>query len=155
MVHIPYDPALDLLYQPGHHGVWHVFTKPPNALVTNSFMRYTYTRAATTVPPTAYHLAFASPGPAQMLHFQGSSPQPIPPLPPNTLSAHLLQLWEDCAWPLHSSVFPDNSQVVAHSIHLGTAHGICDGSYMSEASPDFATTAWLLEDSCFPHLHLC
>ncbi len=26
---------------------------------------------------------------------------------------------------------------------------------MSEVSPDFATTAWLLEDSHFPHLHLC
>jgi len=80
-VNIPYDPALDLLYQPGHHVVWHVFTKLPNALVTNSFMHYMYTRAATTVPPMAYHIAFASPGPVQMLHFQGSSLQPIPPPP--------------------------------------------------------------------------
>jgi len=30
------------------------------------------------------------------------------------------------------------------------AHGVCDGSYMSEASPDSATAAWLLEDSCLP-----
>ena len=35
-VYIPYDPASDLLYQPGHHQVWQVFTKLPNALVTNS-----------------------------------------------------------------------------------------------------------------------
>jgi len=26
---------------------------------------------------------------------------------------------------------------------------------MSAASPDFATAAWLLEDSCFPHQNLC
>ena len=53
------------------------------------------------------------------------------------------------------SVFPENGQAAANSISLGTAHGVCDGSYMSEASPDFATAAWLLEDSHFPHLHLC
>jgi len=76
-VHIPYDPALDLLYQPGHHGVWWVLTKLCNALVTNSFTHYTYTRAAPTVPSAAYHIAFASPGPAQTVHFQGSSPQPL------------------------------------------------------------------------------
>jgi len=35
------------------------------------------------------------------------------------------------------------------------AHGVCDGSYMSTISPDFATAAWLLEDSSFPHLQLC
>jgi len=78
MVQIPYDPALDLLYQPGHHGVWRVFSKLPNALVTNSFTRYTYTRATPTVPPAAYHIAFAPPGPAQTVHFQGSSLQAIP-----------------------------------------------------------------------------
>ncbi len=154
-VHIPYDPSLDLLYQPGHHGVWHIFTKPPNASVTNSFMCYTYPRAATIVPPMAYHIAFASPGPAQMLHFQGSSLQPIPPPPTDTLSAHLLYLWKDHSWPLHSSVFPDNGQAIAHAIHLGTAHRVCDGLYMSKVSPDFSTTAWLLEDICLPHLHLC
>ena len=155
IVHIPYDPALDLLYQPGHHGVWRIFTKLPNALVTNSFTHYTYTRATTTVPPTAFHIAFASPGPAQTLHFQGSSPQPIPQPPAETLSAHLIHLWKDRSWPLHSSVFPDNGQAVAQAIHLGTAHGVCDGSYMSEVSPDFATAAWLLEDSHLLHLHLC
>jgi len=53
------------------------------------------------------------------------------------------------------SVFPENGQAAANSISLGTAHGVCDGSYMSEALPDFATAAWLLEDSHFPHLHLC
>jgi len=26
---------------------------------------------------------------------------------------------------------------------------------MGEASPDFATAAWVLEDSHLPHLHLC
>jgi len=41
------------------------------------------------------------------------------------------------------------------AIQFGTAHGICDGSYMSEASPEFATTAWLLEDSRFPHQAQC
>jgi len=124
-------------------------------LVTNSFTRYTYTRAATTVPPTASHIAFASPGPAQTLHFQGSSLQPIPLPPSGTLSEHLQHLWKDRSWPLHSSVFPDNGQAVAQAIHLGTAHGVCDGSYMSTISPDFATAAWLLEDSSFPHLQLC
>jgi len=44
---------------------------------------------------------------------------------------------------LHSSVFPDNGQAAAHAIHLGMAHGVCDGSYMSEVSPDFATAAWI------------
>jgi len=77
-VHIPYDPALDLLYQPGHHEVWQMFSKLPNALVTNSFTCYTYTRATLTVPPVAYHMAFASPGPAQTVHFQGPSLQPTP-----------------------------------------------------------------------------
>jgi len=114
-----------------------------------------YTRAATTVPPTAYHIAFASPGPAQTLHFQGSSLQPIPPPPAATLSDHIIYLWKDWAWPLHSSVFPNNGQAAANAIHLGMAHGVCDGSYMTEASPDFATAAWLLEDSCLLHLNLC
>jgi len=34
-------------------------------------------------------------------------------------------------------------------------HRVCDGSYMSAVSPDFATAAWLLEDSHFPHQNLC
>jgi len=154
-VQIPYDPALDLLYQPGHHGVWWVFSKLPNALVTNSFMCYTYTRATPTVPPAAYHIAFASPGPAQTVHFQGSSLQAIPPPPATTLSDHLLHLWKDRSWPLHSSVFPDNGQTVAQAIQFGMAHGVCDGLYMKETSPDFATTTWLLEDSLFPQNNLC
>ena len=77
-VHIPYDPALDLLYQPGHHGVWHVFTKLPNALVTNSFMHYMYTRAATSVPPMAYHLAFASWAPPKCSIFRALVCSPSP-----------------------------------------------------------------------------
>jgi len=85
----------------------------------------------------AYHIAFASPGPAQMLYFQGSSLQPILPPPAATLSDHLIYLWKDWAWPLHSLFF----QKMANSISLGTAHGVCDGSYMSEALPDFATSA--------------
>ncbi len=28
-VHLPYDPDSDVLYQPGHHGVWRVFQQPP------------------------------------------------------------------------------------------------------------------------------
>jgi len=150
MVQIPYDPALDLLYQLGHHGVWHVFSKLPNALVTNSFTHYTYTRATPTVPPAAYHIAFAPPGPAQTVHFQGSSLQAIPPPMATTLSAHLLLLWKDWSWPLHSSVFPDNAQAIAQAIQSGTAHGVCNGLYMKEASPDFATATWLLKDSLFP-----
>ena len=100
-------------------------------------------------------VAFASPGPSQMLHFQGSSLQPIPPPSATTLSDHIIHLWKDWAWPLHSSVFPNYSQAVANAIHLGMAHGVCDGSYMSEALPDFATTAWLLEDSHLPHNYPC
>jgi len=50
---------------------------------------------------------------------------------------------------------PNHRLAVANAISLGTAHGICDGSYMSEASPDFATMAWLLEDSHLPHHNLC
>jgi len=106
-------------------------------------------------PFTAYHLAFASPGPAQMLHFQGSCPQPIPPPPAMTLSEHVIHLWKEQAWPLHSSVFPNQGLAVANAICLSTAHGVCNGSYMSAVSPDFATAAWLLEDSCFPHQNLC
>jgi len=103
----------------------------------------------------AYHLAFACPGPAQTVHFQGSSPQPIPLPPASTLSDHLLHLWKDRSWPLHSSVFPDNGQAAAQAIQFGTAHGVCDGSYMSKASPEFATAAWVLEDSLLPQHHLC
>jgi len=89
-----------------------------------------------------------------MLHFQRSSMQPIPP-PAATLSDHIIYLWKDQAWSLHSLVFPNNGQAAANAIQLGTAHGVCNGSYMSETSPDFATAAWLLEDSCLPHLNLC
>ncbi len=155
VVHILYDPSSDLLYQPGHHGVWWVFTKLPNALVTNSFTCYTYNSVATSVPSTAYHLAFASPGPAQMLHFQGSCPQPIPPPPGMTLSEHFIHLWKEQAWPLHSFVFPNQGLSVANTIFFGTEHGVCNGSYMSAVSPDFATAAWLLGDSHFPHQNLC
>jgi len=35
------------------------------------------------------------------------------------------------------------------------AHGVCDGSYMKESSPDFATAAWLLEDSLSPQSNVC
>jgi len=83
------------------------------------------------------------------------SPQPIPPPPATTLSAHLLHLWKDRSWPLHSSVFPDNGQTAAQAIHFGMAHVVCDGLYMSEASPDFATASWLLEDSLLPQHNLC
>jgi len=103
----------------------------------------------------AYHLFFAPPGPAQTLHFQGSCLQPIPPPLATTLLAHVLQLCKEQVWPLHSSVFPNQGQAAANAIHLGTAQGVCDGSYMSAASPDFATAAWLLEDSHFPHQNLC
>jgi len=77
-VHLPYDPATDKLYQPGHHGVCQVFIKLHNAQVTNSCTCYTYTSVATSIPAMAYHLAFTPPGPAQMLDFQGSCLQPIP-----------------------------------------------------------------------------
>ncbi len=90
-----------------------------------------------------------------MLHFQGSSLQPIPPTPATTLSDHIINLWKDWAWPLHSLGFPNNGQAVANAIHLGMAHGVCNSSYMGEASPDFATIAWLLEDSHLLHLNLC
>jgi len=115
-----------------------------------------YTRAATTVPPMASHIAFASLGPVQMLHFQGSSLQAISPPPATTLSDHIIYIWKVWwAWSLHSLVFPNNGQAAANAIHLGTAHGVCNSSYMrSEASPDFATAAWLLEDSCLLHLNL-
>jgi len=46
-----FGPASDTLYQSGHHGIWHVLTKLPNALVTNSFTCYTYTSVATSTPP--------------------------------------------------------------------------------------------------------
>jgi len=115
-----------MLYQPGHHGIWQVFSKLPNALVTNSFTCYNYTSVATLVPATAYHLAFAPPGPAQTLHFQGSCLQPIPPPLATTLSEHVIQLWKKQAWPLHSSVFPDQGQAAANAICLGTAEDVCD-----------------------------
>jgi len=73
------NPASDTLYQPGHHGVWRVLSKLPNALVTNSSTCYNFTSVATSVPATAYHLAFAQPGPAQTLPLQGPCLQPIPP----------------------------------------------------------------------------
>jgi len=56
---------------------------------------------------------------------------------------------------VHSSIFPDNGQTVAQAIQFGTAHGVFDGSYMKETSTDFATTAWLLEDSLLPQHNLC
>jgi len=78
MVHLPYDLASNVLYQPGHHGVWYILWQPPNALVMNRFTCYAYMGVTTTVPPTAYYLAIASPELAQMLHFQGSSLKPLP-----------------------------------------------------------------------------
>jgi len=90
-----------------------------------------------------------------MLHFQGSCPQPIPSPLATTLSMHIIQLWREQAWPLHSSVFPNQGLVIANAIHLGTAQGVCDRSYISAASPGFTTVAWLLEDSHFPHKNLC
>ena len=51
--------------------------------------------------------------------------------------------------------FPNQGQAIAEAILLGTAHGVCNGLYVSEASPEFATAAWLLEDSQFPHQNLC
>jgi len=154
-VHLPYDPESDVLYQPGHHGVWQVFQQPPQALVTNSFTWYVYTGATTSIPPSTYHLAFASPRPGQTLHLQGSCPKPLPVLPADSLAAHIHQLWKEHAWPLYSSVFPNQGQAIAEAIMLGTAYGVCDGLYMSEASPEYATAAWLLEDSRFPHQNLC
>jgi len=157
-VHLPYDPASDKLYQPGHHGVWWVFSKLPNALVTNSFTHYNYTSVATLVPATAFHLTLAPSSPAQTLNFQGSCSQSIPfPLATTlatTLSTHVIQLWKEQAWPLHSSVFPNQCLAVTNAIHLGAAQGVCDGSYMSAAIPDFAMTTWLLEDSHFPYQNL-
>jgi len=90
-----------------------------------------------------------------MLHFQGSCLQTLTIPLATTLSEHVIQLWKEQAWPLHSSVFPNQGQAAADPIQLGMADGIFDGSYMSVASPDFATTAWLLEDSHFPHQNLC
>jgi len=66
-----------------------------------------------------------------------------------------IQLWKEQAWPLYSSVFPNQGQAAANAICLGTAQGVCAGSYMSATSPDFAMAAWLLEDSCHPHQNLC
>jgi len=41
------------------------------------------------------------------------------------------------------------------AVMLGMAHVVCNGLYMSEASLEYATAAWLLEDSRFPHQNLC
>jgi len=48
-------------------------------------------------------------------------------------------------------VFLNQGQALAEAIMLGMAHGVCNGLYMSEASPEYATATWLLEDSRFPH----
>jgi len=128
---------------------------PPQALVTNSFTHYVYTGAITSVPPSAYHLAFASPGPGQTLHWQGSCPKPLLVIPVDSLVAHICQLWKECTWPLYSSVFPNQGQAITEAIMLGMAHEICNGLYMSETSLEYATAAWLLEDSRFPHQNLC
>jgi len=50
---------------------------------------------------------------------------------------------------------PTQGQASTNAIHLGTAQVVCDESYMSAAYPDFATAAWLLKDSHFPHQNLC
>jgi len=68
--------------------------------------------------------------------------------------AHIHQLWKEHAWPLHSSVSPNQGQALTEAIMLGMAHGVCDGSYTSEASLEYATATWLLEDSRFPHQSL-
>jgi len=128
----------------------------PQALVTNSFTHYFYAGATTSIPPSAYHLAFASPRPGQTLHWQGSCPKPLPVLPVDSLAAHICQLWKEHAWPLHSSVFPNQGKAIAEAIMLGMSYGVCDGSYMSEVSLEYATATWLLEDSrFFPHQNLC
>jgi len=78
-VYIPYDPASDLLYQPGHHQVWQVFTKLPNALVTNSshnthtFMLLPQSKHG--LPHLPLHLL------AQLKHFTFKVPVPCPFLP--------------------------------------------------------------------------
>jgi len=93
-MHLPFDPLADILYQPGHHGVWKVFRQPTQALVTHAFTQYVYTSVTTVVPPTAIHLAFASPGPGQTLHIQGSCLKPLPILPAHSLSDHIRQWWK-------------------------------------------------------------
>jgi len=150
MVHLCYSPASNMLYQPSHHRVWDSFWQPPNALVTHSFTCYAYMDVTAAVPPIASHLGYASPGLAQTLHLQGCL-KPLPILPAITLSDHIHGLWKEQA----CSIFPNQCQAIAEAVLLGTAHGVCNGLYMCEASPEFATAAWLLEDSQFPYQNLC
>ncbi len=107
---------------------------------------------ATSAPPTAYHLAFASPGPAQMLHFQISSPWLIPPTSHNPVRTYYPPM-EGVSLATALLHLPKSRSGMANAIHLGTAHGVCNGSYMSAVSPDFATVAWLLED--ISHTTIC
>jgi len=72
-----------------------VFWQPPNALVIHEFTCYAYMGVTAVVPPTANHLAFASPGLAQMLHLQGLSLKPLLILPAETLSEHMHGLWKE------------------------------------------------------------
>jgi len=90
-----------------------------------------------------------------MLHFQGSYPRPLPIPPTAPLFDHIFCLLKDCAWPLHSSIFPHQGQAIAQAISLGMAHGDCDRVFMDAASLDFATAAWLLEDIHHQHKNLC
>jgi len=102
-VHLPYDPASDTLYQPGHHGVWLVFSKLPNALLTNSFTCYwgCYLHPNHCISPC---LCTTRPSPnATFSKFLS----PVHSSPTGHYTIHACHpTLEEQAWPLYSSVSP-------------------------------------------------
>ncbi len=102
-VHLPYDLASDVLYQPSHHGVWCFLTAPQcpgNAWICPLCLRGCHCCSY----PTANTLPLP-PRTTPNAHLQeGLSLKPLPVLPAETLSEHTHGIWKEQAWPLHSSV---------------------------------------------------
>jgi len=75
------------------------------------------------------------------------------PVPPLTIQ-DLITSWGEEAWPLEHSDF-SGCQSLAEAITKGTAHGVCDGSYMPELDATIGTAGWKAEDSEFPGGSCC
>jgi len=131
-----------------------MYSSNPQALVTNCFTCYVYIGATTTILPSAYYLALPPQDQAKLSigkvlvqnHYQYYQLNPCWITSINSGRS------------MHHLYIPPSSPT--KDKHLQKQ--LCLEQHMEsmmdctcEASPEYATATWLLEDSRFPHQNLC
>ena len=137
-----FHSSSNTLYRHAHQA-WHAYDPTsPHVTRHRTFRRTSLLRT----PPTDMARATAWLDRHGRAHFEGAFTDSLPASTSefNTIQ-DMIASWPD-NWPLNQCHFPPDPTALIQAIQDGTAHGVCDGSYMPTASTAVGTAAWKIED---------